>query len=137
MRKFTNSATGKKQKDASAQSKAQRGGRPNEKQKTNSNTNSGFMLQQQVIKIVADVAKLGKKEVKETSKFDKGMQKISALLVNSATPAQVGGVEGEVNNLSDADKRKEKMTEVAVVLKIFMRKRGKRSNKNNRDADEE
>ena len=95
------------------------------------------MSQQQVTKISTAVVKLGKKEAKETSKFDKGMEKISMLLVNSATPAQVGGVEGDVDTSSDADKRKEKMTEVAVVLKSFMRKRGKRSKKNNGDDDEE
>ena len=57
--------------------------------------------------------------------------------MNSTTPAQVGGAELEVNTSSDADKRREKMAEVAVVLKLFMCKRGKRSKKNNGDDDEE
>ena len=65
------------------------------------------------------------------------MEKISALLVNSTMPAQVVGIEGEVDTSSDADKRKEKMVEVAVVLKSFMCKRVKRSKKNNRHSDEE
>ena len=88
------------------------------------------MSQQQVTKIVVAVAKLGKKEAKETSKFNKGMEKISALLMNSTTPAQV-------NTSNDADKRKEKMAEVAVVLKSFMHKRGKRSKKNTQDDEED
>ena len=57
--------------------------------------------------------------------------------MNSTTPAQVGGAKREVDTSSDTDKRKEKMAEVVVVLKSFMRKRGKRSKKNNRDSDEE
>ena len=64
--------------------------------------------------------KSGMKEEKETFKFDKGMEKISVLLVNSSMSAQVGGIEGEVTFLNDADKRKEKMAELAVVLKSFM-----------------
>ena len=52
------------------------------------------------------------------------MKKIFVLLVNSLLPAQVGGIEREVNPLDGTDKRKEKMDEVAVVLKIFMRKCG-------------
>ena len=95
MKEFTNSTAGKKQKRD--RSKAQGGGHPNKKQKTNSNTNSGSMSQQQVTKIAAAVVKLGKIKAKETSKFDKGMEKISSLLVNSTTLAQVGGVGGEVS----------------------------------------
>ena len=89
------------------------------------------------MKIAATVAKLGKKEEKETSKFDKGMEKISALLVNSTTSAQVGGVEGEVAPSAVVDKHKEKVAEVAVVLKRIMRKGGKKSKKNSGDSDSE
>ena len=65
------------------------------------------------------------------------MKKISALLVDSITPTQVGGVGGEVDTSGDVDKRNEKMAEVAVVLKCFIRKRGNRSKKKNGDNDEE
>ena len=67
------------------------------------------------------------------------MKKISSLLGNFATPAQVGGVGGEVDASGDVDKRNEKMAEVAVVLKSFMRKRGNsnRSKKNNGDSEDE
>ena len=82
--------------------------------------------------------KIGKKKEKETSKFDQGMKKLSLLLGNSTTPDQVGGVGGEVDASGNVDKHNEKMTEkVAVVLKSFMRKRGNRSKKNNRDNEEE
>ena len=59
------------------------------------------------------------------------MEKISALLVNSVMTAQGGGVKGEVNTSIDADKRKIKMAEVAVLLKRLICKRSKRSKKNN------
>ena len=95
------------------------------------------MSQRQVTKIAAAVVKLGKIKAKETSKFDQGMEKISALLVNSTTPAQVGGVEGEVASLAVVDKHKEKIAEVATVLKSFMRKSGKKSKKNSGDSDSE
>ena len=62
LREFTNSAAGKKQKDASARSKTQGGGQPNKKQKTNNNANYGPMSQQQVTKIVAAIVKMGKWE---------------------------------------------------------------------------
>ena len=51
--------------------------------------------------------------------------------------AQVGGIEGEVNTSDGTDKRKEKMAEVTVVLKSFMRKRGRRFKNNNGDNEEE
>ena len=57
--------------------------------------------------------------------------------MNSSIPAQVGGTKREVIPLDDADKRKEKMTDVVVVIKNFMRKRGRRSKMNNRDSEEE
>ena len=132
LREFSKSAAGKKQKAAT---KAQGGGHPTKKQKTNNNSNNPSLSTKQVTKIAAAVAKLGEKTTKETSKFDKGMEKISALLVNSTTLAQVGGVGGEVAPSAVVDKRKEKMAEVAVVLKSFMGKRGKQSKKNNRDSD--
>ena len=69
------------------------------------------------MKLAAAVVKLGKKEEKKTSKFDKGMEKISALLVNSPMPAEVGWIEGGVTPSNDTDKRKEKMAEVAVMIK--------------------
>ena len=75
LRDFTYSVAGKKQKDASAWSKTQGEGHPNKKQKTNNNTNSGSMSQRQVTKVAAAVVKIGKKEAKEISKFDKGMEK--------------------------------------------------------------
>ena len=131
MREFTKSAAGKKQK---AVTKAQGGGHPTKKQRTNNNSNSSLSTKQ-VTKIAAAVAKLGEKTTKETSKFDRGMEKISSLLVNSTTSAQVGGVGGEVTPSAVVDKRKEKMAEVAVVLKSFMGKRGGRSKKNNGDDD--
>ena len=65
------------------------------------------------------------------------MKKTSALLVDSVTPAQVGGVGGEVNTSSDVDKRNEKMAEVVVVLKSLMRKRDNRFKKKNGDNNEE
>ena len=89
------------------------------------------------MKIAATVAKLGKKEEKETSKFDIGMEKISVLLVNSSTPAQVEGIEGEVTPSDGADDRNDKIVQVAVVLKSFMCKRGKQSKKNNGDDEED
>ena len=64
--------------------------------------------------------KLTKKEEKETSKFNKGMEQISALLVNSSIPVHVGGIEVEVTPLDDANKRTEMIAEVAVVFKSFM-----------------
>ena len=137
LRKFTNSAVGKKQKEANTRSKTQIGGQPNKKQKTNNNANSGSIFQGQVTKIEAAIVKMGKQKEKETSKFNQGMKKISALLVDSVTPAQVEGIGGEVDTSSDIDKHNEKMVEVAVVFKSFMRKRGNRSKKNNGDNDEE
>ena len=75
------------------------------------------MSQRQVTKIAAAVAKLGDEKTKETTKFDKGMDRISSLLVRATTPAEVGGVGGEVSSSAVVDKRKEKIAEVAVVLK--------------------
>ena len=89
------------------------------------------------MKIAATIVKFGKKEEKETSKFDKGMEKISALLVNSSMPAQVGRIEGEVTLSNDADKLKEKMVEVAIGLKSFMHNpHGKKSKKKNGDDED-
>ena len=99
MREFTKSAAGKKQK---ALTKAQGGGPPTKKKRTNNNITPSLSTKQ-VTKIAAAVAKLGEKTTKETSKFDKGMEKISALLVNSTTSAQVGGVGGEVAPLAVVD----------------------------------
>ena len=56
--------------------------------------------------------------------YDEGMKTISSLLGNSGTPAQVGGVEGEVAGSSEVDTRKEKMAAVATLLKGFLHKRG-------------
>ena len=140
MKEFTNSTAGKKQKDASARSKAQGGGRPAKKQKTNNDANTApVMSERSVKKIAAAVVKAGKQKDKETSMYDQGMQTISALLGNSATPAQVGGVGGDVSGSGGFDERGEKMAAVATVLKSFMRKskHGKGSKKNNRDSDEE
>ena len=65
------------------------------------------------------------------------MEKTSTLLVNSSITAQVGGIEGEVNPVDGTDNHKEKMAEVAVVLKSFMHKSGRQSKKNNGDNKEE
>ena len=97
LREFTNLAAGGKQKVARVWPKTQEEGHPNKKQKTNSNISSGSISKQQATQIAATVVKLGKKKKKETSKFNKGMEKISALLVNSSMLAQVGGIEVEVN----------------------------------------
>ena len=133
MREFSKSTAGKKQKAAS---KAQEGGHPNKKQKANNNSNNNTSLStKQVTKIAAAVAKLGEEKTKETSKFDKGMDRTSLLLVHATTPAQVGGVGGEVSSSAVVDKHKEKIAEVAVVLKGIMRKDSNKSKKNNRDSD--
>ena len=137
LREFTNLTAGKKQK-ASTRSKGKGGGRPAKKQKTNDDANNApVMSERSVKKIAAAVVKAGKQKDKETSMYDQGMQTISALLGNSATPAQVGGVGGEVSHSGGIDKRDEKMAAVATVLKSFMRKRGNQSKKNNGDSDEE
>ena len=49
----------------------------------------------------------------------------------------MGGVAGGVEPSAVVDNRKEKMAEVAVVLKGIMRKGGNKSKKNNRDSDSE
>ena len=121
MREVTNSTVGKKQKQKRDRSKTQGEGHLNKEQKTDSNINFGSISKRNTLKIAAAVIKLGKKEEKETSKFDKGTEKISTLLVNFSMSAQVRGIEGEVTPSDGADKRKEKMTEIAVVLKSFMR----------------
>ena len=140
LREFTNSTAGKKQKEASARSKGKGGGRPAKKQKTNNDANTApVMSERSVKKIAAAVVKAGKQKDKETSMYDQGMQTISALLGNSATPAQVGGVGGDVSGSGGFDERGEKMAAVATVLKSFMRKskRGNGSKKNNGDSDKE
>ena len=57
--------------------------------------------------------------------------------MNSTTSAQVGGVGGKVTPSAVVDKRKEKVAEVAVVLKSIMHKGGNKSKKNNGDSDSE
>ena len=95
LREFSKSTAGKKQKTAS---KAQGGGHPTKKQKTNNNSNNHTsMSQRQVGKIAAAVAKLGKDKAKEPSKFEKGMDTISSLLVHATIPAKVGGTGGEIS----------------------------------------
>ena len=138
MKEFTNSVVDAKQKEASARlMKAQGGGHPNKKQRTNGNINSGSISKRQTMKLAAAVVKLGKEEEKETSKFDKGIEKIPVLLVNSSMSAQKRGIEGEVTPSNDANKRKEKMSEVAVMLKSFIcNPRGKQSNKENGDDED-
>ena len=137
LREFTKSAAGKKQK---AVSKAQGGGHPSKKQKTNNNTNeypSPNMSQKQLKKIASAVVKFGQDKAKETSKFDQGLEKISSILVNSMAPAQVGGVKGENSAAGVVDTRVKKVAQVATVLKSIMRKGGKKSKKNSGDSDSE
>ena len=57
--------------------------------------------------------------------------------MHASTPSQVGGVGGGVAPSAVVDKRKEKMAEVAVVLKGIMRNCGGKSKKNNGDDDSE
>ena len=136
LKEFAKSAAGQKQKAAS---KAQGGGRPSKKQKTNNNTNeypNPNMSQKQLKKIASAVVKLGQDKAQVTSKFDKGLENISSILVNSAAPAQVGGVEAEVSDAGAGDTRvKKKVAQVGTVLKSIMHTGGKKSKKNNGDSD--